>query len=97
MENKDSNIYRASSSYILRNIAGQYVLVSVGAEIADFCGIVQLNKSAEVLWTLLQKGATKQEMVDELLNCFEIEEAIALDDVNKTIELLEERGMVSHG
>lgn len=97
MENLDHNIYKASSSYILRNIADQCVLVSVGAEIADFCGIVQLNKSAEILWTVLQKGVTKQEMVNELLNRFEIEETAALEDVNKTIEMLEKRGMVSHG
>lgn len=86
--------YHASTNYILREIAGESVLVSVGDGIADFCGIVNLNASAKVLWHTLQQGATKTELVQELQSHFPVSEEKAAEDVEKSLILLEEREMV---
>lgn len=86
--------YIANPDYILREIAGEFVLVSVGSGVADFCGIVNLNPAARVLWMKLEKGATEKELVDELLDKFYVTEEKAAADVRKTLQLLEERRLV---
>lgn len=87
--------YRANTSFVLREIAGESILVSVGNGIADFCGIVSLNTSAKVLWCALQRGATKDELTQELKNHFSISEAKAAEDVEKSLILLQKCRMVT--
>lgn len=87
--------YIAKSRYVLREIAGESILVSVGDGVADFCGIVKLNASAKVIWNKLQNGATKEELVKILTDTFSISEEKAREDVEKSLELLIQREMIS--
>ena len=88
--------YYASTKYMFRKIAGEGVLVSVGEGVADFCGIVKLNASAQQLWITLQNGATKEELIQSLMETFSISEDKAKENVEKSLQLLEEKGMVTH-
>lgn len=92
---KNSCIYRSKLHYILREIAGEYVLVSVGNEVANFCGIVKLNVSAKVIWDTLRDGATKGELVQVLTDAFTISEEQAKADIEKCLELLAQRRMIT--
>lgn len=88
--------YVASRNYVLRKVAGRSILVSVGQEIADFCGVVTLNDSAVVLWELLKKGTTKDELTEALKEKFSITQEQAEADVEKSLELLLEHRMVTN-
>jgi len=83
----------ANKNYILRKIAGKYVLVSVGEAIADFRGVVTLNDSAKV-WSTLQEGAAKEDLVAALKEAFFVTEEQAKEDVERSLEILLERGMI---
>ena len=87
--------YSASADYILREISGETILVSVGNGIADFCGIVRLNQSAKVLWQALQKGAGKEELITALTEAFSVTHEQATEDVDNVLRLLLDRGMIS--
>lgn len=86
--------YITSNKYILREIAGESVLVSVGDGVADFCGIVKLNPSAAFIWKTLQGGATEQELVRAVTECFEVSGDKAAEDVDKCLDFLKGRGMI---
>ena len=51
-------VYYSNPNYVLREIAGESVLVSIGEGVADFCGIITLNQSAKILWETLKQGST---------------------------------------
>lgn len=87
--------YKASDKYVLRVIAGEAVLVSVGEGVADFCGIVTLNGSAKVLWKALSEPHTEDELVRALCESFSIPEETAHTDVRQSLSMLTERGMVT--
>lgn len=86
----------ANENYILRDIADQSVLVSIGSEIADFCGVVNLNATAKELWSALQNGATKGELVKNLTDKFSVSEDTASEDVRKTLLLLLNKGLITN-
>lgn len=88
-------IYYSNPNYVLREIAGEAVLVSIGEGIADFSGIITLNLSAKILWETIKKGATKEKLVENLKNYFQISDEQATEDVEKSLKLLEEKGLVS--
>lgn len=88
--------YRGSKNFILRKIAGETVLVSIGEGIADFCGIVSLNTSAEVLWKAMEEPKTKEELVSILQERFEVDAKKARKDIEVSLKLLEEHGMLEY-
>ena len=58
--------YQANSNYILREIAGEYILVPTGKELENFNGLVTINETGAFLWKLLQDAKT----LDEVIKCF---------------------------
>lgn len=89
-------VYTASPNYILRDIAGESILVSIGQGVADFCGVVVLNESAKILWTTLLGGATTEDLTETLVQAFQVSPTQAQADVEETLSILMERGMVHH-
>lgn len=96
MEINKTTLYRASPHFIARTIADQPVLVSVGDGVADFCGVIQLNESALLLWNALKEGAALEQLVSILTEHYEVSQEDALQDVVDILKMLEEKGMVTH-
>lgn len=88
-------VYYSNPNYVLREIAGESVLVSMGEGVADFCGIITLNQSAKILWETLKQGSTREKLAENLKNHFQISDEQAIEDVDKSLKLLEEKGLVS--
>lgn len=86
--------YIADSNFVLRKIAGEAVLVAVGSGVADFRGIITLNSTAEELWKMLKSGATKDELVKMFCKSFDVSEDTAAADIEETLHVLEEKGLV---
>lgn len=94
---KDSK-YIASENYILRKVAGTYALISVGANIANFNGFVQLNETAAFLWKQLETPKNVEELTAALLEEFDVSQDEAEKDVAEFLEQLIQENMVSiHG
>lgn len=88
-------LYQASPNYILRTIAGEDVLVSVGAGIADFRGYIQMNKSACAVWKQLQEKGTEERIVDALLDEFDVSREQLTQDIHQVLEKLCANHMVT--
>lgn len=91
---RNRHLYRAKSCFVLREIAGESILVSIGDGVADFCGIVKLNAAAKVIWSKLQHGATKADLIQALVEAFHIPEEQAKADTEKSLELLAQKRMI---
>ena len=71
---------------VLREIAGNYIVVSVG----ETGGMVSLTESGAILFRLLVKGAEKEDLVNALLNEYDVDRETAESDVDGFIEKLKE-------
>lgn len=85
---------KLKEGFIFRKIAGDNVVVPVGQNIKSFNGLIRLNDSAAFLWNLLKEDITKEELVNNLKNEYEIDESLAISDVDKFIGILKERNML---
>lgn len=74
------------SGFMLREIAGQSVVVPLGARVVEFNGIMTLSESGALLWRRLENGATIEEMVELLLQEYEIDRDTASKDVEEFID-----------
>ena len=92
----ESIVYRANPNFIARTIADQPVLVSIGDVVADFCGVIQLNESALLLWDALKESATLHQLVDFLTKHYAVSKEEAQQDVREILDMLLEKGMITH-
>lgn len=87
--------YQANPNFISRNIAGANILVAVGAGVADFRGYIQMNPTAEKIWTLLQNRISEEEITDALFEDFDAPRDIIARDVQEILQMLLDKGMVT--
>ena len=81
---------KIKDGFILREVAGNYIVVAVGDAVKEFNGIINLNETGAFLWNVLVKGATEEELLDAILNEYEVEKEIAERDVKAFVEKLTE-------
>ena len=86
--------YKAMQGFVKRNIAGEILLVPVGATTRDFNGMIMLNDTGEYLWELLSEARSREELVTEMEKEFEatVEEIGA--DVDEFLEMGMEKKVI---
>ncbi len=92
---KSSKKFQSKSDYIHRRIADNEVLISIGGNIADFNGYIELNASAAFLWDEMKDPRTPEELGKSLEEHFNLPHEKALEDVLDFLNELQENGMVT--
>ena len=85
---------KVNQNFILREIAGESMLIPVGAAAAKFNGLITLNETGAFLWERLQQETTEEELVQALLGEYEVSEAVAASAVAAFVKKLEENGFL---
>lgn len=73
--------------FVLRNIAGINTVISTSNK-TSFEGIITLNDTGVFMWEQLSKGVTLDELVDAMLNEYDIDESVARTDAEAFINKL---------
>lgn len=81
---------KIKEGFILRQIAGEDIVVPIGNNIADFNGVIRLNESAAFLWKTLQEEISKEELINSLIKEYKIDENLATNDVEVFLDILKE-------
>ena len=81
---------KIKSGYLVHEVAGNYVVFKIGQEAVNFNGLITISESAKELWDLLNRpnGAELDELVNKLLEEYEIDEETAKKDTLEFIESL---------
>ena len=58
---------KIKDNFLLRKVADSYVVVPVGKLTLDFNGIITLNETGAFLFEQLQKGAEREDLIENLL------------------------------
>ncbi len=85
---------KIKSGFILREVAGSFIVVAVGEAVKDFNGVINLNETGAFLWKLLQDGNDEQGLTKALLDEYDVEESVANTDAKNFIAKLTEAGLV---
>ena len=85
---------KIKNDFILKRIAGSYVVVPVRSRAVDFSSVIKLSETGGFLWGFLEKGAAEEELVAHLLDEYEVDEATAAADVGRFIAKLREADLL---
>ena len=85
---------KVKDSFVLRKIAGSNVVVPIGSETADFNGMMTLNETGAMLFGMLGKDRSIEDLTNAMLSEYDVSAAEAEADVKSFIETLEKAGML---
>ncbi|MDD6022704.1 MAG: PqqD family protein [Oscillospiraceae bacterium] len=81
---------KITGEMILREIAGEHILIPVGATALNIKGMINLTESGVLLWNRLQEECSEAELVEALLEEYDVDPATAQADVQDFLKQLRE-------
>ena len=87
---------KINKEFMLREVAGNYVIVPVGKAALNFKGIINLNETRAFIYKKLLEGKGEEEIKAEMMNCYDVTLEQATLDINKIITALKESGVIEN-
>ena len=85
---------KIEKEYILREIAGDYIIVPVGKAALEFNGMITVNETGAFLWKQLTKDTTKEELVHAMQEEYEVSEDEARIEIEEFLQLLQQNNIL---
>ncbi len=80
--------------FLLRNVAGNNVVVPIGQATLDFNGMMSLNETGAFIFSKMLDGTTKEQLIEDLISEYEVEREMAEKDVDDFIKKVEGEGLL---
>ena len=81
--------------FVLREIAGEYIIIPTGSTALEFNGLITVNEVGVLLWNLLQKDVTLEDLVEGVIAEYDVEEAVAKEDILEFLDSLTKGGILN--
>jgi hypothetical protein len=85
---------KIKKNFILREIAGTYLVVAVGEAVKNFNAVINLNETGAFMWKFFTEEHSLEEAVDALCAEYDVERERAAVDVEKFANILIHNGFV---
>jgi methyltransferase-like protein len=85
---------RISKEFVMREVAGNYIVIPIGEKTANFNAMITLNETGAFLWKQLEEEKSKQELLDLMLEEYEVDNNTAESDIEKFVEKLKTAGIL---
>jgi sensor domain CHASE-containing protein len=85
---------RVEKEFVLREIAGDYIIIPTGKTVLEFNGMVTVNEVGVLLWKMLQEEVTFEDLVKGVLEEYDVDEAAARADIQEFLDKLIESGIL---
>ncbi|HIU48077.1 MAG TPA: PqqD family protein [Candidatus Avimonoglobus intestinipullorum] len=85
---------KIKEGYILRQVAGNNIVIAVGDAAVDFNGLITINSAGAFLWNRLTEGATEEELLDAMLAEYDVDRDTAKKDIDEFLEKLQKADLI---
>ena len=86
---------RINKEYVLREIAGDYIIIPVGATALEFNGLITVNEVGVTLWNMLQEEVTMEDLALGVLAEYDVQEEVAREDIQEFLDELVKGGILT--
>ena len=85
---------RAKNEMVLREVAGEHILIPVGQMALQVKGMISLSESGCLWWQKLQQDCTLDELTDAILAEYDVDRETARQDVQEFLDRLDGLGIL---
>ncbi|MGN0294301.1 MAG: PqqD family protein [Lachnospiraceae bacterium] len=86
---------RIEKEFVLREIAGDYIIIPTGKTVLEFNGLITVNEVGVSLWKMLQQDVTMEDLVKGILDEYDVEESVAREDIQEFLDTLVKGGILT--
>ncbi|OZG59404.1 coenzyme PQQ synthesis protein [Bifidobacterium tissieri] len=86
---------RVNNGFVMRDVAGQTVIVATGEASKNFNGMIKVNETGRIVWQELLDGSDETTIVDRIVGRFGVDRDVAESDVHAFIDDMRRRGFLS--
>ena len=84
---------KIKEGYILRNVAGSFVVVPIGVATLEFNGMMNLNETGAFLFEKMIDGISRDDLIKALTDEYDVDDETAAGDVDAFIEKVKEQDL----
>lgn len=81
--------------FILRQVAGSWVVVATGHACVDFDGMLSLNDAGALLWRALEQGGGREDLITALTDTYDVDPAQAGQDTDEFLDTIRQAGCLA--
>ena len=85
---------KARDGFVLRNLAGERLLLPAGDRIRDFSMVIVMNELTAFVWEKLQCPVSRQALLDAVLDEYDTDRDTASRDLDSLLEKLRGYGLL---
>lgn len=85
---------KIKEGFVLKSIAGENIVMPAGENIKNFDGAIVLNEVAAYIWSKLENGVSRNELIEYILSEFDVDADKASEDLDRLLERLSEYGVI---
>lgn len=85
---------KLKKQFLLREIAGEYILVPVGESSTAFNGLITMNNMGVFIWENLDEVSNEEEMLQKILSEYDVDEKTAKADLDEFLEILKKADII---
>lgn len=85
---------RIKEGFVLREVAGQVMVIATGEASKDFHGMIKLNSTGKDIWEGLQAGLDEVDIAKALQEKYQVDQEEAKQDTRAFLAKMEEMGFL---
>lgn len=85
---------KIKDTFVLRNVAGNNVVLPMGASSETFSGMMTLNETGVFLWNSLKRDISLEELVNAMLSEYNVSAEQAKEDTEEFVKTLRDAGVL---
>ena len=86
---------RVDKEFVLREIAGDYIIIPTGKTVLEFNGLMTVNEVGVSLRKMLQEDVTIEDLLQGILEEYDVEEEVAREDIQEFLDTLIDGGVLA--
>ena len=85
---------KIKDGFLLREVAGNYVVIAVGEDAVNFNSIITVNEIGAYIWNKINEGKNEEAIADDIIGEYSIDRKTALKDIGEFANQLREAGII---
>lgn len=85
---------KVNKNFVVRQIADEYIIVPIGEAVINFNGMVTVNEVGKFIWEQLYNDLAKEELLQKIIQEYDIDEQTAAEDMEEFLEKLKQGGLL---
>ena len=85
---------KVQKDFVLREIAGDYVIIPTGKTVLTFNGLITVNEVGADLWKMLRSEVSFDDLLKGILETYDVDEETAREDIQEFLDTLIEGGIL---